>query len=155
MKVYLDACCVNRLTDDQSQPRIRAESEAIEQILRNVRKGTCQWLGSEALIEEIEGNPDTARKRESRALISLTNELIQMTDPVLERARQLQTAGYGGFDAIHLASAESGHADVLLTMDDRFLRRAERGLGTPLVSVRNPISWLEEERSDDRHRNDD
>ena len=33
MRVYLDACALNRLSDDQSQPRIRAESEAVQQIL--------------------------------------------------------------------------------------------------------------------------
>jgi hypothetical protein len=28
----LDACCLNRLTDDQSQPRIAEEAEAVEQM---------------------------------------------------------------------------------------------------------------------------
>jgi hypothetical protein len=39
MKIYLDACCVNRLTDEQSQARIRQEAEAIERILGIVREG--------------------------------------------------------------------------------------------------------------------
>jgi len=32
----LDVCCLNRLTDDQSQVRIREEAEAVEQVLRLV-----------------------------------------------------------------------------------------------------------------------
>lgn len=67
-----------------------------------------------------------------------------MSDRVLIRARQLEAAGYGGFDALHLACAEAAHADVLLTTDDNFVKRAARGKGKPLVPVRNPVSWLEE-----------
>ena len=34
-------------------------------------------------------------------------------------------------DALHLAAAESGRADVLLTTDDRLLKRTARKLGNP------------------------
>lgn len=144
MNIYLDACCVNRLTDDQSQERIRAEADAVERVLRGVREGKCSWLGSEALTDEIERNPEGERLRENRALLSLATGLIESSDQVLDRARRLQAVGYGAFDAVHLASAEAGNADVLLTTDDKFIRRAARGDGTPLVPVRNPVSWLEE-----------
>lgn len=143
MKIYMDACCVNRLTDDQSQSRIRAEADAIERILRSVRRGKCSWLGSEALVDEIERNPETARKRENRALLTLSTGLIEASDHVFHRAVELQSVGYGAFDALHLASAEAGGADVLLTTDDKFVGRASRGDGTPRVAVRNPVSWLQ------------
>jgi hypothetical protein len=42
MRVYLDACCLSRLTDDQSQARIREEAEAIERVLAGVRRGTVE-----------------------------------------------------------------------------------------------------------------
>ena len=32
-RIYLDVCCLNRPFDDQNQPRIRLESEAILIIL--------------------------------------------------------------------------------------------------------------------------
>jgi len=41
MRVYLDVCCLNRPFDDQSQERIRVESDAVELILRPVQKGGC------------------------------------------------------------------------------------------------------------------
>lgn len=144
MRIYLDACCVNRLTDEQSQKRIREESEAIEWILSTVRRGTSTWVGSEVLNEEIESSPLPGRKSENRALLALASELIETDAQVLERALNLQSAGYGTFDALHLSSAESGRADVLLTTDDKFVRRAARGDGEPQVPVRNPLSWLKE-----------
>jgi len=36
MKIYLDACCLNRPFDDQSQARIRVESEIIIFILSRI-----------------------------------------------------------------------------------------------------------------------
>lgn len=141
MRIYLDSCCVNRLTDQQSQPRIREESEAIERILGSVRQGQIQWLSSEALIDEIEMSPQIARRRGNRALLALSSEVIETGDQILERARELQAVGYGAFDALHLASAETGGADVLLTTDDKFAKRAFRGDGAPRVPVRNPVSW--------------
>ena len=62
MKVYLDSCCLNRLTDDHSQPRIRKEAEAVEQVLRKITGGEIEWISSEALVDEIERNPDVERK---------------------------------------------------------------------------------------------
>lgn len=46
------------LTDDQSQHRIREEAEAVELILRRKHSGEVQWISSEALIDEINRNPN-------------------------------------------------------------------------------------------------
>ena len=71
MKVYLDACCLARLTDDQTQARVREEAEAVERILGLVRKGVAHWVGSEALLDEIRRNPDERRRLEGHALVAL------------------------------------------------------------------------------------
>jgi hypothetical protein len=39
------------------------------------------------------------------------------------------------------AAAESVGADVLLSTDERPIKRAARGLGAPRIQVRNPVSW--------------
>ena len=49
------------------------------------------------------------------------------------------------FDALRLAAAESAGADVLLSIDDRLIKRAARGVGTPRIPVRNPVSWSKEQ----------
>jgi hypothetical protein len=56
--VYLDACCLNRPFDDQTQDRIRLESEAVLLILGHVHRGEWRWSGSEVLSFEIARNPD-------------------------------------------------------------------------------------------------
>ena len=71
MRVYLDACCLARLTDDQSQPRIRREAEAVERVLFLVRHGSVVLISSEALRDEIGRNPSDERRLEGEALVSL------------------------------------------------------------------------------------
>jgi predicted nucleic acid-binding protein len=55
----------------------------------------------------------------------------------------LERAGYGAFDALHLAVAEEFGADALLTTDDQFLKQAKRGLGKPATVVVNPLNWVQ------------
>jgi hypothetical protein len=106
MRIYFNACCVNRLTDDQSQSRIQREAEAIERILRYIGEGTYLWLGSGALTDEIERSPQTARRRENQSLLGFASGSIEASAGLLDRARQLQAFGYGAFDAMHLASSD-------------------------------------------------
>jgi predicted nucleic acid-binding protein len=145
VRIYLDACCLNRLTDDQSQPRIVEEAEAVEQILRLLRAKTVEWLSSTALKAETSNNPDAERKYEVEVLLSLATSTIPLDSQIIQRAEELEAVGYGAFDALHLSSAEAGIAEVLLTTDDRFIKRAARAVGSPRVRVLHPVEWLREQ----------
>ncbi len=145
MRVYLDACCLSRLTDDQSQARIREEAEAVEQVLAGVRRGTVELLSSEALDDEVRRNPSMDRRVEARTTLSLAVTSITIDEAIVLRAQSLVGLGYGPFDALHLAAAESAGVDVMLTTDDRFLKRTARKLGNPRIAVRNPLSWIKEQ----------
>ena len=144
MRVYLDACAVNRLTDDQSQPRIRAESEAVQKILSLIVMGKVGWKASRTLEVELLQNPDLAKRTDSLDLLSYAGSLPKVSEQVRQRGRQLAVAGYGVFDALHLAHAEEMKVDALLTSDDRFIRQVRRRLGSPSVRVVNPIEWIKE-----------
>ncbi len=144
MRIYLDACCLSRLTDDQAQLRIRREAEAVEQILRRIRGSEIQWISNEALTDEIDRNPDVQRRLENAALLALASESVEVDDSIARRAANLQIAGYGAYDVLHLACAEAAHVDVLLTTDVGFIRRASRQEARPLLAVLNPLSWSKE-----------
>lgn len=145
MRVYLDACCLNRLTDDQSQRRIAVEAEAVEQILRLLGAKRIEWLSSTALQAETSNNPDAERRHEVEVLLLLATVTIPLESQIIQRAQDLEAVGYGAFDALHLSTAEAGHADVLLTTDDRFIKKAGRAVGRPRVRVLNPVEWLREQ----------
>lgn len=144
MRVYLDACALNRLFDDRSQARVRAESEAVEDILTLCFQNQVLWLASEVLEAEIWNNPNSNSRIEALKLISLSTTLVIATDALRGRAESLQTLGYGAYDALHLACAEAADADCFLTTDDRLIRRARRGLGKLSVKVQNPVDWIKE-----------
>ena len=72
----MDACCLNRLTDDQSQLRVREEAEAIEHILGMVRQGRATWVSSTILDLEISRNPDQERRNDVNSLLVLASEVV-------------------------------------------------------------------------------
>lgn len=146
MRIYLDACALNRLTDDQSQPRIHAEAEAVEHILRLVWNQRIEWTASLALEAEIRRNPNQDKRHDALVLLSYAGLLTAPTPDTIQRALLLEAAGYGTFDALHLACAEHAQADALLTTDDRFIKQAARNLANPVVRVLNPVDWLHEVR---------
>ncbi|SPF39756.1 conserved hypothetical protein [Candidatus Sulfopaludibacter sp. SbA4] len=141
MRLYLDSCCLNRLTDDQSQARIRQEAEAVEAILGLVREGKATWVSSTVVEIEINRNPDADRRHEVAALLAFAEEVVVPRSRSAERAAFLQKLGFDPFDALHLACAEQGQADVFLTTDDDLIRRAGRCSKELRTRVGNPVSW--------------
>lgn len=131
----------NRLTDDQSQSRIREEAAAMEGIFRTVCETDARWVSSMVLELEISRNPDPERRRDATALLEFADEVVTPGPETTDRALELQRLGFGSFDALHLACAELGEANVFLTTDDDLLRHAKRHREKLRVPVDNPLSW--------------
>ena len=144
MRVYLDACCLSRLTDDQKQPRVRAEAEAVEHIMGMIRAGHSTWVSSTVLTIEVSRNPDQERRRDAQALLLFASEVVVPNQEVAGRAEEIEKHGFSAFDALHLASAEQAGADVFLTTDDVLLRRAGLKTARLRLRVENPVSWYRE-----------
>ena len=140
-RIYLDACALIRLFDKGSQARIRAESQAVEEFFTLVFQGTVRWVVSEVLEAEILNNPYSDKRPEVLELLASSAERIILIDEAFQRAEVLEKLGYGAFDALHLACAQQARVDGVLTTDDRFIRRVQRGLGKSAIAVENPINW--------------
>lgn len=144
MKVYLDACCLNRPFDDQSQPRVRLETEAISLILGKLYQHEWVWVGSEMLFYEIGQNPDLENRQRVLSFVSLAHQVVEISDKTLRRAEELEENGFDAYDAIHLASAEHAKVDVFLTTDGQILKVSKRKKNIMSFTVENPVKWLEE-----------
>lgn len=151
-KIYLDTCCLNRLFTDQTQARICQETGAVKIILARFFTTQSQWLTSTVLINEISRTPNKTLRTEMKVLLDLVNQNVTIGVAEIARGTQLELLGFKWLDALHIASAESGQADILLTTDDRMLRRAKRFHLQLRVRVENPYAWLEE-ISKDEHTN--
>jgi predicted nucleic acid-binding protein len=144
IRIYLDNCVINRPFDDQGQERIRLETEAIILLLSRLERKEWTWLGSQAVQIEIAKMPDADQQSRLRHVIRFIGLTIEIGEKELNRANELQKLGFVGFDAVHLACAESGKADVFLTTDDRLLKLAKRQAKKLHVNVENPLDWMKE-----------
>lgn len=141
--VYFDVCCLNRPFDDQAQDRIRLESEAVLLVLGHIETGEWDWISSEVVDYEIGRNPSVERRQRLLSITAHAGDIVLVSDAVSLRAAQLEVLGFHAVDALHVASAEAGQADVLLTVDDGLLRLAGRNITALKVPVWNPVSWME------------
>ena len=62
MKIYLDNCCFNRPYDDQSNIRIRLETEAKSYIQNLIKEGKVRLVWSYILDFENAQNPFEERR---------------------------------------------------------------------------------------------
>jgi predicted nucleic acid-binding protein len=138
MRIYLDTCCLQRPLDDQTQPRVRVETEAIFAILASVQDGSITLLTSEALEFEINRIPDEQRRREALAILTLASERITLSVASEDLAESLAQAGLAAMDALHVALAATAKASFFVTADDKLLRRAR---SLPSLTV-TPVSIL-------------
>ena len=76
-KIYLDACCLNRPFDDQTQERIRLEAEAVLLLLNRFHLEIDHWVSSNVLVYEIRLTPDNERHRRVLSLLRSQNSAIR------------------------------------------------------------------------------
>lgn len=126
LKIYLDTCCLQRPLDDQTQPRIRVETEAVLAILGAVQSGMITMANSEALEYEVGRIPDEQRRYEVLALLSLATERLVIFEDVEQMAERLTEQGIRPMDAIHIALASIHRVDCFVTTDDALLRDARQ-----------------------------
>lgn len=125
MRIYLDCCCLQRPFDDQTQPRIRVETEAVLAILSAIQSKDMSLLSSEALEYEISKIPDKERRDEAISLLSLSTECLVITEETEALIESFEKIGIGSMDSVHLAIASSSNADLFVTCDDKLFRKSQ------------------------------
>lgn len=148
MKIYLDNCCLNRPFDDLSNDMVRMEAEAVMSIIDRCEHGKWIFVSSDVLFDEIDSNPNLARKQKVLVLYQSAKAHIDFTAEIKARAKEFGRYNIKAYDALHLASAEAGEADIFLTTDRRLINAAGRSDVT--VKVMNPLVWLTEVLYDER-----
>jgi len=140
VKIYLDVCCLNRPFDDIQQERIRLEANAVIIILERCEKGELILISSDIIREEILRIPDIEKREAVLELQNIYKEWIPIDKNVIELAKQIEQSGVKPYDALHIASAEIGGADVFLTTDDKLLRKnLQLNLKTRIL---NPLNFI-------------
>jgi predicted nucleic acid-binding protein len=140
--VYLDVCCLNRPLDDLEQTRMRLEAEAITEIIQNCENGQWQLINSESIEFEVERHSDSFKQERVKAILEIATVYLQLTNEIDLRTQELMSLSFKYHDALHLAFAEAGNANIFLTTDDRLLNKAKKYQNLLQVEVGNPVVWL-------------
>ena len=123
MRLYLDLCCFNRPYDDQSQTRIRLETEAKLVLQQKIRDGQCELVWSAVMDFENAKSPFVEHLQAIAAWRKLACECVIVDAVVLKSAHELLMRGVREYDALHVACAISANADVFVTTDDRLINK--------------------------------
>jgi predicted nucleic acid-binding protein len=144
MKLYLDTCCWCRVYDDQKITRNAAEAIAIMSAIETCRLTGYHIVGSTAVTYEIRNIKDPLKRAAVECLyLSNIDERAVISAKEITRAQSLYSQGVGKNDSFHLAAAEAGGVDILMTTDDDFEEIiAEKSLS--IVRVINPMKFLTE-----------
>ena len=124
--------------------RFFREISAIETILGYLRIRQWHWITSEVIIFEVNRNPNVTQREHIKKLISNAHQYVSVGAMEELRSEQLESFGFKPLDALHIACAENANADILLTTDNRMLRRTKNYHFQLRVRVENPHIWLQE-----------
>jgi len=140
--IYMDCCCLNRPSDDQTQDKIRIESDVIIAILYKCFYDSWKLIGSDIVDYEIRKTPDVNKMNKALDLYKIKKENINVNEIIIKRAKELQEYGLKSMDSLHFASAEYRNVNVLLTVDKDFVNNSKNIVSS--LRVENPINWFME-----------
>lgn len=138
-RIYLDLCALERPYDDQSYPRIEAETAAVTLVMALLKAREYVLSYSPVHEFELEPNTDDAMCLEIRKLFQMNGEnvaLISDFSKVETRGLELHRLGMGIADAMHVSYAEACGAEFI-TCDDDLISKCRRNnvkiwYGTPV-----------------------
>lgn len=134
MNIYFDTSALNRIFDDQSQPRIFLEASAMLLVIGLIEKGIISIVSSEVLEYENSRNPYAERHIYVAALLRNARMIQTLNESLLKRAHDIGKLGIQGIDALHLACAEKLKVDYFVTCDDKIIKKY-----TGKIKVINPV----------------
>lgn len=141
MKIYLDNCCFNRPFDDQSQIRIRIETEAKLNIQENIRSGKLKLVWSYILDYENNRNPYSDRKSQIGIWKKYAICDFDENSEIIDLANFLSRFGFQKIDSLHIACAIIAKCDYYLTTDDKILNKSNK---VSDIKITDPIGFIRE-----------
>jgi predicted nucleic acid-binding protein len=138
-RVYLDTSAYNRPFDDQTQPKIFLESQAVVIILQMIEAEVVELISSSVLEYENSRNPYPIKQEAMNRYLQLAGLRQEVNEVLRQRAEELEHNGLKAIDALHVACAEAVDSDYFITCDKRLINRCS-GL---MMQVINPVisSW--------------
>ncbi|MCC5646570.1 PIN domain-containing protein [Nostoc sp. CHAB 5824] len=143
-RVYLDTSIYNRPFDDQTQPKIFLETQAIILILQIVEARLIELVSSSVLEYENSRNPFVVNQQSMERYLQIATLRVLVDENIRNRAEQLEQLGIKSIDALHIACAEASQSDYFITCDRRLINRCQN-LSLIVINPNNFIFEVENE----------
>lgn len=142
-KVYLDTCCYNRPFDELKQERIKAEVDAIKEILKKYLNKELEIYRSLALDFEISMIKNINKRGQVEDLYD-GMELIEIiySEDIKRKAIELKKYNIKEMDALHLSFAENNEVDYFITTDRMLIKASNRA--NLNIKVIDPVKFIME-----------
>lgn len=144
-KVYLDTSAYNRPFDDQTQPKIFLETQAVIVIFQAIRAQAIELTSSSVLEYENSRNPDSVKQEAMSQYLQMAQSYSELNEAIRQRGQQLEHNGLKAIDALHVACAEAANSDYLITCDKRLINRCS----SLAMKVMNPVDFVLEINNND------
>lgn len=144
IRVYLDTSAYNRPFDDQTQPKIFLETQAVVIILQMVEVRAVELISSSVLEYENSRNPYPIKQEAMSRYLQLAESRQEVDEAIRQRSKGLEQNGLKAIDALHVACSEAAKSDYFITCDKRLINRCS-GL---TMKVINPVDFILEMSND-------
>ena len=138
-KLYLDICCYNRPFDDQTQIKIRLETEAKLHIQADIRSDEYSSIWSYMHDLENDANPYEEKRNAIAPWKDIAVEHCQSSDDILSTGQRIMGHGIKAKDALHLACAIESGCDYFVTTDKGLTNK-----NVDNIIIVNPIDFVRE-----------
>lgn len=144
-RVYLDTSTYNRPFDDQTQPKIFLETQAIVIIFQKIGVQAVELISSSVLEYENSRNPDPVKREAMSQYLQMAGSRWEVDEAIRQRGQQLEHNGLNAIDALHVACAEAASSDYFITCDKRLINRSSN----LAMKVMNSVDFVLETTNND------
>ena len=140
LKIYLDICCLSRPFDDQTDVKIRLETDAKMYIQSLVKFKSLVLCSSFMLSFEINKCPIEESKNHISQFVkefSLIHVSNQREDDITKLSKEIMETGIKYKDSIHIACSIIAGCDYMISTDKRLLKYE-----TNKLKIVNPIDFV-------------
>ncbi|MBV6479669.1 MAG: hypothetical protein HGGPFJEG_02460 [Ignavibacteria bacterium] len=138
IRLYLDNCCFNRPYDDQSQSKIKNETDATLLIQERIINNEFELAWSFILDFENSLNPFAERKNAISKWKQYSQIDIVESKEILNIADDVQLLNINSADSLHVACSILALCDYFITTDDALITKLKN---YERIKVINPIQY--------------
>ena len=136
-KIYLDVCTYNRPFDNQTQMKVRLETEAKLFIQWSIKEKKYSMVWSYMLDYENNNSPYEEKKRAIIPWKEIADDYCSSSDTILRLGNEIMGYGIKGKDALHIACAIEKDCEYFITTDNKLTNKS-----IAKIKIINPIDFV-------------